>query len=218
MRASLLLVSVGLAGVVGGCSLAFDLPARPDAMEPDPDADPPGCNEPATILLRDPESLACIPFEDPTCLRHTSWPSWGVCGDACEDLSAAACAQAPRCRLIRGAPLPPAGEEPWFSICLPIDHAFAIPPADYDCFGADTGEACSRSPACTAYHFGTPLDSAPIVTFALCAPTGVDVGRCYSELLCDAAPPPCAAGKRPGIAAGCYTGACIPLDACESLD
>ena len=41
-------------------------------------------------------------------------------------------------------------------------------------------------------------------------------GNCYGEILCDAPSPPCPSGTTPGIENGCFTGQCIPLNACET--
>ncbi|MEJ7602805.1 MAG: hypothetical protein WKG01_33265 [Kofleriaceae bacterium] len=53
--------------------------------------------------------------------------------------------------------------------------------------------------------------------FALCAPEGVDPGLCHEVATCERVAPACGTGRTPGVANGCYTGACIPDDVCEPL-
>ncbi|HWN69362.1 MAG TPA: hypothetical protein VNM90_17095 [Haliangium sp.] len=48
-----------------------------------------------------------------------------------------------------------------------------------------------------------------------CVPVPADPATCYGEVFCDAAAPECMEGTTPGIANGCYTGECIPLEKCE---
>jgi hypothetical protein len=51
-----------------------------------------------------------------------------------------------------------------------------------------------------------------------CVPTPTEPpppATCYGEVFCDALAPECMEGTTPGIANGCYTGECIPLEQCE---
>lgn len=48
-----------------------------------------------------------------------------------------------------------------------------------------------------------------------CVPVPSDPATCYGDVFCDALPPECMEGTTPGIANGCYTGECIPLEQCE---
>jgi hypothetical protein len=86
-----------------------------------------------------------------------------------------------------------------------------------DCAAARDGVTCSRSAACTAYHRGTWRGLEPQIsrTFAMCAPEGSAPGTCHGQVTCLRPPPACPAETTPGIASGCYTGTCIPIDVCE---
>lgn len=221
----------GIAALVAstGCDLFFDGGGRrPDRCEVLAEgAIDDGTAEVAPAPLRDPERLTCEAFGggcDPECgpcpetaVALAPIPSWGVCGSPCEALGEAACAASPECRVVRDARC-----TIWadcttdFIGCFPIDGA---PDPEVDCFAARDGWTCSRSAACTALHEQTPC---PLSTdaqcprpFALCVPEGADPGRCHEEALCDVPTPSCPSGTTPGVANGCFTGACIPLELCE---
>lgn len=48
-----------------------------------------------------------------------------------------------------------------------------------------------------------------------CVPNQQDPGSCYGDTFCDGLPPNCPDGTLPGIIDGCWSGYCIPQNACE---
>ena len=190
------------------------------------DADDTNCLAPAIAPapLRNPDTLQCESFGsgcDPSCApcaeaAFAPIPSWGVCGSTCETLDRSACAADPGCRVVDDA------ECSVGLVCLtnyigcfPVD---TIPSTSIDCFTADAWD-CSRDNACTAYHSydACPTDGECSRPFEMCTPEGSSPGRCHDPVSCDRTPPVCGAGKVPGVANGCYTGACIPSHLCEAM-
>lgn len=51
--------------------------------------------------------------------------------------------------------------------------------------------------------------------FGLCVPDWR--GTCFGEVSCPALPPQCVPGSTPGVANGCFTGACIPFEECARV-
>lgn len=205
---------VALACLAPGCFLVFD------GEEQDcPLVEPTIAEAP----LRNPDTLQCESFgnsfcEDPCgicpAVGHTPpLPSWGVCGDPCEQLNESDCAAASRCRVVKDASCLLHGEcLTDFIGCFPTDQQ--LDPS-IDCDNADAF-ACSRNPACTALHAPPPacLDEACPMRFAMCVPEGTHPGTCWGEASCDEPAPVCPSGTTPGIEAGCYSGSCIPLELC----
>jgi hypothetical protein len=181
----------------------------------------------APAPLRDPGNLTCQsiggPGCDPACgpcplatavpPPTPPIPSWPICGHVCEGKDANACEADPQCRVVKNADCTfgPLDCFTDYLGCFPIDTQ---PQPNVDCFAADAWD-CSRSSSCTAYHSVEACpDGECARPFELCVPEGVSPGQCYLPVACDAAPPPCGAGKTPGIENGCYTGACIPQHLC----
>ena len=179
--------------------------------------------------LRNPETLNCQSFGtgcNPECgpcpLYDISQPipTWGYCGSSCDQLTESACAADPSCRVVKDVRCVIGIDcTTDFMGCFPTDQG-----TDHtlDCFAAQDGATCSRSNACVAMHRAACTGAAasePECTrpFALCAPEGVDPGRCHEAVTCDRAAPACGTGKTAGVANGCYTGACIPDDVCEPV-
>ncbi|ACY17724.1 hypothetical protein [Haliangium ochraceum] len=70
----------------------------------------------------------------------------------------------------------------------------------------ETDEQCADGLVCEVERNScVPADSEP----------PFDPGSCEGEVLCDGLPPECGDDAFPGIADGCYTGACIPAADCE---
>jgi len=213
------LVSLSMALMMtSGCVLVFDdggdddvcLAGAEPALAPAP--------------LRNPDTLTCDSFGGgcvPECgpcpalaADLAPIPSWGACGSACEALSEGECEKDAGCRVVKDAACAVSGTcTTDFLGCFPTDQ-FSDPATD--CFAARDGSTCSRSAGCTAYH-RSPSGLEPPVSrsFAMCAPEGVDPGSCYDLVVCDRAAPACPDQTMPGVAGGCYTGACIPSDICE---
>ena len=173
---------------------------------------------------RNPHTLVCEAHGGPpTCvpgcgadcptIDPAPAPTWGVCGDACEALGESACEAEPSCRVVKDAWCAIAGDcLTDFLGCFPVDM---VPDDEVDCFAADAF-ACSRSAACTALHRDNSCLSPPCAReFVLCMPEGGTPGSCFEPAACRALPPPCRDGTTPGVANGCWTGACIPNDLCE---
>jgi hypothetical protein len=98
--------------------------------------------------------------------------------------------------------------------CFPIDQSSL---SDLACADARDGESCSQIGRCIAYHRSVVwngLEPEIERPFAMCGPEGQAPGSCYGAVACDVVPPQCPAQTKPGIAGGCYTGICIPLDIC----
>jgi len=182
--------------------------------------------------LRNPQGLTCDSFGggpcDPACGPCPATPetgggalapipSWGSCGSSCEALDETSCAKRDDCRVVKDARCAIGGNcLTDFMGCFPTDN-FVDP--SVDCSRTTDGETCSRSNLCTAFHSNEPCplatDAACPRPFALCMPEGATPGRCHDPALCDALPPPCPTGTVAGVANGCYSGVCIPLDLCE---
>jgi hypothetical protein len=179
----------------------------------------------APAPLRDPGTLLCQSFGSgcnpecgpcPAVADLAPIPSWNICGHACEGLTESACAADPACRVVKDAICAIHADCLTDYIgCFPtdtiVDHAI-------DCFAADAWE-CSRSNACTAMHEleVCTTDAECARPFSLCVPEGEHPGSCWEQAVCDVPTPPCPSGTTPGISGGCYTGACIPLSACEPM-
>src|SRR5436190_20794625 len=137
---------------VPGCLLFFDDGGKRPPDDCTFEGDTRGNAEGVSQPLRDPERLTCQEFGggcDPSCgpcpaaAPSIAFPSWGVCGSSCEQLTEAACAAAAECRVVRDARCAVSGTcETDFVGCFPVDTA---PDTSVDCFRATTGWECSRS-------------------------------------------------------------------------
>lgn len=204
--------------VSASCVLVFDdNDPVPCASRPQPDI--------AYVGLRNPQTLSCEFSEPPPscdsrcgpCPEYDQAPrpSWGSCASTCDGRAEAACEKAGGCRAVRDAGCLATDTTcvTTFAGCFPTDTQTS----SIDCFAADDGDACSRDDRCTAWHeaYNTPRRTPEIARpFVVCAPEGVDPGRCDGVVTCDEAPPVCGDGRVPGIAGGCYTGACLPAALC----
>lgn len=175
--------------------------------------------------LRNPESLLCDSFGggcDPDCgpcpaIDRAPIPTWGICGSECDALGETECSANQSCRVVRDARCAIDGNCATDYVgCFPIDMQ---PDPSIDCFAAQTGWDCSRSASCTALHeapCATALDPQCSQPFAMCIPEGGSPGRCHEPATCRAVAPACPTGTMPGVANGCWTGACIPTRLCEA--
>jgi hypothetical protein len=177
----------------------------------------------APAPLRDPGNLTCTSFGGgcnsdcgpcPEASLTPPIPSWGICGSGCESLGPGQCATTPECRVVKDAncSIGQAVCLTDFMGCFPTDMQVDV---SINCFTADAWD-CSRNRACEAHH---AQHSCPDVDcprpFATCVPTGVAPGHCTGQVTCRALQPTCPAGTTPGIANGCFTGACIVMSECS---
>ena len=190
------------------------------------------CDFPATDLpaiapapLRDPGTLICQSFGsgcNPDCgpcpettpALTPPIPSWGICGSPCEGLAPAQCAADATCRVVKDAGCTIGGNTCLtdFLGCFPTDTQVD---KSVECFTADAW-TCSRNSACEAHHAqrACPAGQDCARPFATCVPAGHDPGSCTGQVTCRAATPNCPSGTTPGIANGCFTGACIVTSTC----
>ena len=156
-----------------------------------------------------------VPVED----DREPTPTWGTCESSCEGLDQATCEATSACRAIfvdQGGL--------GFAACWPTDTTGPLQGGG--CEGLDAF-ACSLHDDCSAVHDGlevAPGDGDPglqqaIGSFASCIPEGGSTGpgSCEGTVTCDRVEPACPEGTTPGIAGGCYTGYCIPLEDCGPL-
>ena len=221
------LILVSLAASLSGCLLYFN----DHGSGGDDDCllgGDQGAPETVPAPLRNPHGLTCDSFGgnpcDPACgpcpptqQALAPIPSWGFCGSSCDALDEASCGKREDCRVVKDARCAIAGDcLTDFMGCFPTDN-FTDP--SLDCLRVTDGETCSRSSLCTAFHSieDPSIDCGETCPrpFALCMPEGASPGRCHEQVICRAVGPSCPSGTTAGIANGCFTGACIPLDLCE---
>lgn len=211
--------------LISGCMFVFDgRDGDDDCLIAEPAIAPAPLRNPETLTCDSQGTGVCRPECGPCPLAEAAAsdlvapPTWGVCGSTCEGLSEAACAQDAGCRVVKDAECAVSGTCNGFLGCFPTDQ---LTRTDVDCFTAFDGATCSQSAACTAYHrsHGTANARSPVLVreFAMCAPEGQAPGSCHGVVACDRAAPACPTQTMPGIANGCYTGACIPLDVCGPI-
>lgn len=196
-----------------------------------------GAAEPA-VGQRNPETGTCEYFGgggggplpcDPECgpcpaaleeSDRAPLPSWGLCESACTGLDEATCQDTTGCRAVYVDPCPDGscGTEATFSECWAVDMTGPIQGGS--CEGLDA-YTCSLHDDCVAVHASSCEDG---LADPGCVPAGFvrcgaeigGAGSCYDPVVCDEAPPDCPPDTLPGVAAGCYTGFCIPVDQCEA--
>jgi hypothetical protein len=159
------------------------------------------------------------PVADPIAL-----PSWGSCESQCTGLDEATCLETSACRAIYVG-----GDALTYADCWAVDTSGPIQGGG--CEGLDA-TTCSMHDDCSAVHQSScpdggeggaeapePTDCTTPGAFGYCvaeSETG-DPGACTGEVTCDGLLPDCPEGTTPGIADGCYTGYCIPLEECDDL-
>lgn len=158
-------------------------------------------------------------------------PAWPACGSECLDKSQSDCEADASCRVLKeafeyyGSNPSNHSHDPYLA-CFPRGLAA---PAETACAQLDA-DACSSTPACTAIiqanagikecPHGARTGGCTTVEFVACVAKELeDPGLCDSAtsttVTCANAPPACPAGSAPGVASGCYTGACIPEYFCH---
>ncbi len=175
----------------------------------------------ASELRRDPQTLVCV-AEARSCessgnsggAQPDSGIIWGACGGTCEQLDETACGAADECRVVKDSSCVAGGDcQSSFVGCFAITKAIYT---KVECGRADAWN-CSRDPGCTAFHSVDPACTTADCArpFSFCAQDGIAPGRCWEPVSCPDAAPECPASSTPGVAGGCFTGACIPLSICE---
>ena len=142
-------------------------------------------------------------------------PDMALCFGGCEGLDEATCAGTDGCRAIYLSDCPPLAD------CTDIAYTFADcwgvapsgPDPSLECAGLDPF-SCSRAEHCSARH--AQSDAGTLGLFESCVDelAGGPEGSCVGEPACDAPTPECPEGTVAGRDAVCWTGYCIPLDAC----
>ena len=177
--------------------------------------------------LVNPESLACQTFVQSSCDDECGpcpggaiyIPPWGECNSPCVGMSESACMADSQCRVARSHSEYYSQSADDFMGCYPLDTG---PAPDVErCEGLDA-EGCAWQSDCTALYEGTPGQCnafAPEQCFGAqfqqcITESRTDPGEC-APASCRQATPTCPTGSTPGVANGCYTGACIPNDFCE---
>lgn len=178
--------------------------------------------------LVNPETLACQTFTQPTCDDQCGpcpggaiyIPPWGECTSPCVGLSETACMADSQCRVARsyGTYYENQSSIDDFMGCYPLNTG---PSPDVErCEGLDA-EQCAWQSDCSSLYEGAPGQCnafAPEACFGAqfrecITETRTDPGECVPAA-CRSLPPACPSGTTPGVANGCWTGACIPNAYC----
>ncbi len=179
--------------------------------------------------LVNPETLACQTFTQPSCDGECGpcpggaiyIPPWGECSSPCIGLDETTCMAESQCRVARshsGYYLQ-SGDD--FMGCYPLNTGAS--PEVERCEGLDA-EQCAWQSDCTALYDGAPGQCNALTPeacigaqFRQCiTESRTDPGECVPAA-CRQATPSCPTNTTPGVANGCYTGACIPTEFCEVI-
>jgi hypothetical protein len=151
-------------------------------------------------------------------------------GGSCDGLDATTCSMHDDCSAVHvsgcaagdgdgsgGADVPvdPCTTVGVFGYCTPERVSCASSdecPGDQEC-NAET--VCLPAPGCSGDAGGDGLQECPDVCYGYCVGGSSDPGSCEGEVTCDEGAPACPPGSTAGIADGCYTGYCIPLEDCD---
>jgi hypothetical protein len=150
-------------------------------------------------------------------------PTWGTCEGQCTGLDEETCMATSACRAIYVG----GGDALTYADCWAVDTTGPIQGGGCDGLDATT---CSMHDDCSAVHEPAcpdgdaagieapePVDCTTPGAFGFCIAEGETggPGECEGEVTCDGLLPDCPEGTTPGIADGCYTGYCIPLEDCD---
>ena len=144
---------------------------------------------------------------------------WAACYSACEELSDAACQETSGCQMAHFDPdggYDLLGESPL--ACWAVIPGTSV---TGDCFGLDAWSCATRDDCRPVYWPAgelTPASPDDGMEFSYCTAehNANWPGDCYRDAICAMPPPSCPTGTLPGVGAGCWTGYCIPLEACEA--
>jgi hypothetical protein len=139
------------------------------------------------------------------CCRHTNITTMPVaCNGPCVTLDEISCASDAWCFVARDFTAFYTGAPDRFLGCFP-KTPFS---SRAGCEERDV-TTCAFDGRCAGlYHASSPAK------FVECIDEAVIAGSCTEVATCMTRPPSCPADRTPGVAAGCYTGACIPNDLC----
>lgn len=142
---------------------------------------------------------------------------WAICYAQCEGFDEASCLESAGCR---AAYIDQWGEQSFYE-CWGTAPSGPVQGGDCTLLAA---QECSRHDDCSAVHasWEAPGEDGGFQNglgeFQRCIPEASqpDPGQCTGDVICRAEPPDCPEGSAPGIADGCWTDFCIPLEECET--
>lgn len=189
-------------GGSGGCGGDFALEEAPQA-DPDRAICFGGCEGNDEITCVSTDFCRAIYQGDEFIDCWGTAPSGPAVGLQCAGLGAYECSRTDHCAAVHAA----GGA---FLTCVDEKRGCA---SSSECGGNDTcsterGE-CLAGPGC---QFG-PCDDG---CWGFCDGPNGDPGSCVGEVACDEAEPDCPAGTIAGRDAACWTGYCIPVEACDA--
>jgi len=127
-----------------------------------------------------------------------------ACDGPCVTLDETSCASAWQCYVARDVAAFYRGAPDSFLGCFPRTPSWTSHACEFR--SADT---CPSDGTCAGLY-----EQSSSATFVGCVDETLIAGSCTEVATCMKPPPSCPADRTPGVAAGCYTGACIPNDLC----
>ena len=166
-------------------------------------------------------------YEEGDAVEGTFWGCWATAENylssmqACDTLVAETCTMRDDCSPVYSDLFSQKTEAPAIP---PPQHSFLSCRAESAEVGCYSDDDCGEGYDCTADTECLPPPGCedgmecPAVCYGRCVANQPPPlpGNCYGENVCEVEPPACPEGTLPGIANGCWTGYCIPLNACES--
>lgn len=138
------------------------------------------------------------------CIPRTTTSSMTVaCTSPCLALDEAACASDEACYVARDFTAFYRGAPDSFVGCFPETTSSSSAGA----CAQRTADGCASDGLCAGLYDS----SSQLVE---CIDEALLAGSCTGVATCTTSPPSCSADRTPGVAAGCYTGACIPTALC----
>lgn len=155
--------------------------------------------DPATVSCQTVTLREYTCTHDPAAAQCFSLPR-RLCSSRCDFTDEASCVAA-GCNFSRVRDAYYRGAADSFLGCY--ESPFTTP--DVPCSSLSAPE-CTGTTRCTALVSGG--------LFVECIDANQAAGSCTGTVTCSDAPPQCPMDRTPGIAAGCYTGSCIPNELC----
>jgi hypothetical protein len=165
-----------------------------------------------TFVTFEPPSLTCVSHSQlfgctGTCCQPeklSEQDTTVACDSSCLALDEAACTTSPQCYVARDVAAFYRSDAASFLGCFPqTTNATNSPCAQRDANTCGTGGTCASLSTHTSFD-----------TFAECVDETLVAGSCTTVATCSTPPPSCPADHTAGVAAGCYTGSCIPNTLC----